>query len=118
MTKHTPGPWIARKVLLNARNGEDDCAWAIEQPEHMPHATVFDRAGTGNDTEAAKANARLIAAAPELLEAIREVVGFFDCAVEINALQKMALLLAHLDDNLEEIKRLQTAIAKATGEDK
>ena len=69
-TKHTPGPWDTRKVLLQARNGEDDCAWTIEQPGHMPHATVFDRA-KGNDTEETAANARLIAAAPALLAALR-----------------------------------------------
>jgi hypothetical protein len=43
----------------------------------MPHATVFDRA-KGNDTEETATNARLIAAAPELADALRLAMDTID----------------------------------------
>jgi hypothetical protein len=55
MTQHTPGPWIVA--------GE----WDVESPEHGQVATCE----THED-------ARLIAAAPDLLAALEHVVGFFD----------------------------------------
>lgn len=62
-TKHTPGPWLVNKSYS----------------QHMPNnvtAKVFHAKGPffclmdGTDLETAEANARLIAAAPELLEAL------------------------------------------------
>ena len=112
--KHTPGPW----VIDSDGDGKANAIVTSTHTASLDDDICEVYGGNKDDDDIRKANARLIAAAPELLEAIREVVGFFDCAVEINALQKMALLLAHFDDNLEEIKRLQTAIAEEEGEDK
>ena len=80
MSRHTKGPWHKRTVLLNGT----DWAHQIEQPDHMPHATVFDRAGHGADTPEAAANARLIASAPELLASLRIIT---DISQRINDIQ-------------------------------
>ncbi|MCC6355226.1 MAG: hypothetical protein IT577_15145 [Verrucomicrobiae bacterium] len=69
---HLPGPWQSREYLPHC--------WAIEQPGHMPHATVHPRIAHADpedddpaDVRVAAANARLIAAAPNLLAACRAV---------------------------------------------
>ena len=69
---HLPGPWQAREYLPHC--------WAVEQPGHVPHATVFPRNANTDpdrddprDVSIAAANARLIAAAPALLAACRAV---------------------------------------------
>jgi hypothetical protein len=73
MSKHTPGPWHAQKVAGVFR-GDLETSYAISQTDHMPHATVFARDGHGGDTEEAKADARLIASAPELLLACKAML--------------------------------------------
>jgi hypothetical protein len=70
-TKHTPGPWLfveSRDVWSDAdsrEEREDASPWCI--------ATVHAR----EDKAVRAANARLIAAAPDLLEALREVAEFW-----------------------------------------
>jgi hypothetical protein len=72
---HTPSPWTVsaldgqtigpRRVLVSWTSG-------AEVPQLQAVARVFERTG---ETEA---NARLIAAAPELLAALRELVRAWD----------------------------------------
>ncbi len=68
---HTPGPWEAREVP-----GLSLIAIA-ERGKMMPHATVAKWSGSnqslGRTDDQDRANARLIAAAPDLL---RELKGF------------------------------------------
>lgn len=78
-SKHTPGPWIPGCIV------SDDCACnctAILAPVYMGSvANVSVDNGKsisegGNDSpplEEAKANARLISAAPDLLEALKDL---------------------------------------------
>lgn len=66
MTQHTPGPWHvgvkqAEKIVY------DSTGWAVA------NATVYHGE---NDAEQVKANARLIAAAPDLLEFAKAVVRY------------------------------------------
>ena len=87
-TKHTPGPWEAKNMFVESPNAEDG----------VPIAEVF---GT---TATYEANARLIAAAPCLLEAARHA----------------ELVLSGWGDDAGgpeyvAYKALQDAIAKATG---
>lgn len=83
----TPGPWYAEgdDVLKNDGRGQTGklatCFWG--------------------DWEIAKANARLMAAGPELLEACRNTLT--------------ALMLANLDGSGKLRNELQLAIAKAEG---
>lgn len=63
MNKHTPGPWNATK--FNPVTGDiDDCYLYVE-----PGISVIERKVKGRDQHDT-ANARLIAAAPDLLEAL------------------------------------------------
>lgn len=93
--KHTPGPWYVE-------TGEDCCFHggnrvSIREPQH--ETTVAEVWFADNDADLA--DGRLIAAAPELLEAARLMVAAWgDADAEAPAL---ALLYA--------------AIAKATGQD-
>ena len=74
--KHTPGPWKIRKSVL-ARN---DFAIAAE---HFIIAETFWHVGPAMFKDA-EANARLIAAAPDLLAACETAVTLFEMDNETN----------------------------------
>jgi hypothetical protein len=88
MSEHTPGPWKSSDrfpgVVLDGGN----------PPRQVASAS-------GNDADERIANARLIAAAPDLL----------------HALQVVAAQIDDIDDlcNAEACKAVRAAIAKATG---
>ncbi len=59
MTQHTPAPWInTGKEIRQAKTS-------------LILATVYNHRSSNQPTDEAEANARLIAAAPELLEALK-----------------------------------------------
>ena len=62
-TAHTAGPW----QVTNIEHG----SWQIHLEDLSPLATVGDGTHEG-DPETAEANARLIAAAPEMFEILQE----------------------------------------------
>ena len=76
MSKHTPGPWTAPEAsgLITGY------IWAHE-PYGGIVAQVEDGGQVPYDQEQRKANAHLIAAAPELLEALKSLVE--DCSPEV-----------------------------------
>jgi hypothetical protein len=100
MSKHTPGPWEAERVYLTiedptmritAYDGAlyvAEAAYSHVRGERAIHVT---------DADEMRANARLIAAAPDLLEALRNFVD--GCSLSIDAAAVA-----------------RAAIAKATGE--
>lgn len=67
-TQHTPGPWRVNGRSIDAT---DVCVATIETIYRAPAGSYYDRAYVA-ETEA---NARLIAAAPELLDALRAVLA-------------------------------------------
>lgn len=74
--QHTPGPWHARGTL-SLRSTDKPGPWVVEafnDGRSVPVATVGGLRGTPVD----EANARLIAAAPELLEQLVRLVNTFD----------------------------------------
>ena len=95
--RHTPGPWEA--VI------QPGCHAVIASLSGGPKAVAIIGNNTPDDGNEPMrfANARLIAAAPELLEALREI--FHD--VKQGAIP---------NDDDEWWKKASTAIAKATGE--
>ena len=111
MSKHTPGPWSDEKI------------WPT--PDHLIHANVegqphalacaYGMRGVGER----EANAKLIAAAPELLAVLDDLEGSFD--KEIYPEQKKEDFDA-LDDReytvtitAKQWRALGRAIGKATG---
>lgn len=71
MSKHTPGPW---KVL---RDAVFHVETAYADQEYSGNiCTVYE--GTGMPKVMAEANARLLAAAPEMLEALKELAARFE----------------------------------------
>lgn len=90
MSKHTPGPWAVNKAdLLD-----------VYAPNNNAH-TVATVAVTAGDED--EANAKLIAAAPEMAEALRNFIGF----AGYHELEKHDL---RLQLQLQEMRR---ALAKA-----
>jgi len=93
-TTHTPGPWGYLSV-----GDPDECRWLVGSIGRLAHATVQSRpaphlGGDPVSEEEAFANARLIAAAPDLLEALIEMASGHSMVGEAKA---------------------RAAIAKATG---
>lgn len=86
MSKHTKGPWI---INANRIKGGD-------YPDGIAHVMDADAGEIRN------ANARLIAAAPELLEALK-------IAIRVGVAQKCSS---------EQIDLIEKAIAKAEGDEK
>lgn len=62
--KHTPGPWLVTKEY----DHNNDVSWRVSAP--LPRI-----AATATEDEA---NARLIAAAPDMLEALEGLVSYLD----------------------------------------
>lgn len=94
-TTHTPGPWHiglrqAEKIIY------DKTGWAVA------NATVYHGK---EDAEQVKANARLIAAAPDMLAALQEVV---------DAYQRHFAVMPIVWQTIDDIA--SAAIAKAKGE--
>jgi hypothetical protein len=89
---HTPGPWLIDGTTVYALNGEETNRFTCQvQGGHV--AFRFDKA-VRTSTFEREANARLIAAAPELLEALEgmlraSVTGGIEDA-ELNALEAKA----------------------------
>ena len=69
-TKHTPGPWILKYVAHSKRG-------AVRIVDKATHGRICEVQAARQDMEGAP-NARLIAAAPELLEALQEIVAAAD----------------------------------------
>ena len=101
--KHTPGPWTISddhgQRWIETTAGNDDTI-----------AQVFRR---NNSVSAARdieytANAHLIAAAPELLEALKEITSDYADRFDLDSLSTNPGIKS-------SIKQARTAIAKATG---
>ena len=92
--KHTPGPWVV--ILSPADHDEFE---VVTSNVSMP-ICQFWRKGYG--VEAHAANARLIAAAPDLLEALMTVIA--------NAPEPYCAITRAID------AKCRAAIARATGE--
>ena len=74
-SKHTPGPW---KTSHELNDGFSIVRQIGEGNNLLPVAiAVFTRNYNTENIEVAKANARLIASAPELLEACKKVLAEF-----------------------------------------
>lgn len=105
IAKHTPGPW-------NYTLCDDETAWMIgprdtDGPDYVADVHKLVRGRSHADSEA---NARLIAAGPELLAACKAAIASLSQPVMANASSSIK------GDVAFAIKNMSVAIAKATGE--
>lgn len=106
MSNHTPGPWRLSKLGFAENDGSIPVLSATEGDETAKRICTVSFQSKAKRGEAYRtpcadrdANARLIAAAPELLEALKELS--FD---------------AFEDAHPEAVKKARAAIAKAEGQ--
>ena len=93
--KHTPGPWEAVGNLVRS---------PMVQPQGLSKGVQIAECRDAyflSHTEESKANARLIAAAPELLEALQEMVSLVEMVIPFDGPQQ---------------RKARAAITKATGD--
>jgi len=95
-TQYTPGPWNVKRTNGNMKG------WRVDDSIGGVDITGEIRANDGGYSDEAKANARLIAAAPDLLDACKDA---------------LATLNQHEGIPSETSDRLASAIAKAEGRD-
>ena len=108
-TKHTPGPW-----RVEDRHPQRAC---LEISSKYPGdvALVYHyRAGPDGEDPQADADARLIAAAPELLRALEAIVARVTGEFDSTALEEFGPLSTWAADDIIALAR--AAIAKTTGE--
>ena len=97
MSEHTPGPWQADAI-------GSDGSFEIWSTRDMPHNEwiICSRNGIEHRAPESRANAKLIAAAPDLLAALKEIAEGYR---------------APSPTPIQDIKEIaRNAIAKATGE--
>jgi len=89
-TKHTPGPWDCEEFVVTADDVGEPCYAYFSDGERIPTT---------------KANARLIAAAPELLEALELMRRVGDDKFSLRT------------EWVKAVEQVDAAIAKARGHD-
>lgn len=112
-TKHSEGQWLARRKYESSNRQE---AWApyISDGDSERVLCYMNLSGAYNGyagNERAMADARIMAAAPELLEAIQIWMRFFD-EMPKGQFAKISCDIGLMNDGFIKSKR---AIAKATG---
>ena len=95
-SKHTMGPWEARKLNPQDKFRQDDYRIGGPDTEHI--ATVWDRSFC-HASLPVESNARLISAAPDLLEAAKEALRY----------------IPERPSTAELLAKLRAAISKAKG---
>jgi hypothetical protein len=95
-TKHTPGPWIDKAFDKSQWNVYDSHGWPVAQALQIKvlNADIKQAERT--------ANARLIAAAPDLIEALTVLSDWVESLIS--------------DNECRPLENARAAIAKATGE--
>jgi hypothetical protein len=105
VSAHTPGPWHAWQQPI----GEE---WAVTTDADVPPYGMPVRVADKIETAA---NARLIAAAPELLASVVEEVEYFDSLMASLDPGDVGLREASMRHHGPRIARARAAVAKAKG---
>ncbi len=98
--KHTPGPWVVEKSATVFEIFSGDATTLVATSRRSLLSSKMD--------ESAEANARLIAAAPELLEALKACADVLSVFVQDGTSAQDSVVDKILKQSIE-------AIAKATG---
>jgi hypothetical protein len=107
-TKYTPGPWnvdplYPRDIQANG------CEISTAFDQHQQGELIRIGGKVTADFEEACANARLIAAAPELVEALRELMD--DLEAEIEA-RRGSVLLRTTERDLAPVRKARALLAR------
>ena len=104
-TKHTPGPWGVENCGVGKR-AKNLFIWRKEPPSTFGGHGIAEVFSDGATIYGASvwANARLIAAAPELLEAVKRLLSNMETSAEFS------------DGKNQDMQYAYKAIAKAEGE--
>jgi hypothetical protein len=106
--KHTPGPWKLSHGGLPGDSGFSIVSNNAEAENVKVAAECWPCTIVSEDhRQELFANARLIAAAPELLESLRKAVARYEATLAT---------CPHRDETREELIAARAAIAKATAE--
>lgn len=106
-TAHTPGPWIASPV-----NHTGDCRVFAKLNDNQLYCTV--EVGWGaNARQVCEANARLIAAAPDLLAALERAAAYLQTHLPKGKIQDIFSELNEHENGV--LKPALAAITKAKG---
>lgn len=116
-TKHTPGPWAVEcdpiRVGKRYPSGLPRMALVITGDGKL----AIDCTGSGDGYKTDCANATLIAAAPELLEAAREAIGALLDIADADHVSRKAIHEALSNRGTTAVAMLRAAIAKAEGDE-
>lgn len=107
---HTPGPWHAG--WLDAQNG-----WILDDADkYLAQIVTSDEEGKLAPRKEHKANALLLASAPDLLDALNSIIDYAEC--EIRDRRKL-ISCPEEEADVKEAKSLldkaRAAIARAEG---
>lgn len=104
-SKHTPGPWQVGKVVQN--RVYNDNGWLVASTINYGASTINyeERLPYPELYEIQKANARLIAAAPDLLDVLKRLRALMDGKSSVGS------SIRYIDKQLDE--DMAAAIAKA-----
>ena len=107
-SKHTPGPWVAWRAFPEDRDDYDTGVWVgVNDGEGMvSHAVVRYGCSEAAEIGDIDANARLIAAAPDLLAALVSIV---ERPHEFGDIEDCEMMICRI------VTIAQTAIDRATG---
>jgi hypothetical protein len=108
MSGHTPGPWVAS--VQRSREGSD-LGWIVQHKNGRicwPSLAYSEPNAEADASDPAReANARLIAAAPDMYEALKEALQLFDLVTALDDQGSNALGQAEI--------AIRAALAKAEG---
>jgi hypothetical protein len=93
--KHTPGPWKISKTI-------NDFSIYAEANDNLDIAAVYQKS-RAIDHEEARANTDIIAASPELVEALEAIVAAINGEFDNPSLMKFGALYADREDSIKEI---------------
>ena len=106
---YTPGPWAVDADFVSEVNAPNGLTVATSWHAYAANQTITVRGVNPVPLAESAANARLIAAAPEMADVLRALEKWFDTDEKILA----ALPEAERADNARQLAKILTVLAKA-----
>ena len=112
--QHTPGPWRTGEEHKGAISIYGRSVDPFDDRPMTDRDTFLCAVRAGRWTYEQAANARLIAAAPELLNRLTDCADDIDAAIKRVELEGGRIMAGWITDARETLKQARAAIAKAT----